>query len=68
MGIYLAGIDLGTTGAKATIFDHDGYPIAGAYRDYPCIYPKPPANAALHQDPKSGTRSKRMFTGFPSTV
>ncbi|MGD9138932.1 MAG: FGGY family carbohydrate kinase [Desulfobacterales bacterium] len=41
MGIYLAGIDLGTTGAKAMIFDHDGHPIAGAYREYPCIYPKP---------------------------
>jgi glycerol kinase len=41
MGIYLAGIDLGTTGAKAMVFDFDGYPIAGAYREYPCIYPKP---------------------------
>ena len=35
MGIYLAGIDPGTTGAKAMIFDDDGYPIAGAYREYP---------------------------------
>ena len=41
MGIYLTGIDLGTTGAKAMIFDDDGCPLSGAYREYPCSYPKP---------------------------
>lgn len=41
MGIYLAGIDLGTTGAKGMIFDYDGRPLSGAYREYPCSYPRP---------------------------
>ncbi len=48
MGIYLAGIDLGTTGAKAMIFDDDGCPMSGAYREYPCTYPKP---GWVEQDP-----------------
>src|SRR5512136_2109258 len=38
---YLAGIDIGTTGTKATIFDLSGSTIASAYREYSCIYPKP---------------------------
>ncbi|MCP4626381.1 MAG: xylulose kinase [bacterium] len=41
MGIYLAGIDLGTTGAKAMIFDDAGRVMSAAYREYPCSYPKP---------------------------
>jgi len=48
MVIYLAGIDLGTTGAKAMIFDDDGCPLSGAYREYPCTYPKP---GWVEQDP-----------------
>jgi xylulokinase len=38
---YLAGIDLGTTGAKAMLFDLAGNPAGSAYRDYPCQYPRP---------------------------
>jgi xylulokinase len=38
---HLAGIDIGTTGAKTIIFDLDGNKIAGAYREYPCHYPRP---------------------------
>ena len=38
---YLAGIDIGTTGAKAMIFDVAGTPLASAYNEYPCTYPRP---------------------------
>ncbi len=38
---YLAGIDIGTTGTKAVIFDLAGITIASAYREYSCVYPKP---------------------------
>jgi xylulokinase len=38
---YVAGIDIGTTGAKAAIFDLDGRLVASAYTEYTCIYPKP---------------------------
>jgi sugar (pentulose or hexulose) kinase len=38
---YLAGIDIGTTGAKAMIFDIAGTPVASAYNEYPCSYPRP---------------------------
>jgi sugar (pentulose or hexulose) kinase len=38
---YLAGIDIGTTGAKAIIFDAAGGPVASAYNEYPCTYPHP---------------------------
>lgn len=37
---YLAGIDIGTTGAKAAIFDLKGKMLSSAYREYKCIYPK----------------------------
>lgn len=37
---YLMGIDEGTTGCKAGIFDEVGHLIALAYREYPCYYPK----------------------------
>ncbi len=37
----LAGIDIGTTGAKATVFDAKGRIIARAYREYPLTLPKP---------------------------
>jgi len=47
-GKYLAGIDIGTTGAKAAIFDLSGNPFASAYREYPCSYPKP---NWIEQDP-----------------
>ena len=40
-GRYLAGIDIGTTGTKMAVYDLKGNPVASAYREYPCIYPKP---------------------------
>ncbi|MHB1347440.1 MAG: xylulokinase [Candidatus Humimicrobiaceae bacterium] len=38
---YLAGIDIGTTGAKVAIFDLNGSLVSSGYREYSCIYPKP---------------------------
>ena len=38
---YLLGVDIGTTGAKAAIFNTAGEIIAQAYREYACTYPKP---------------------------
>ena len=38
---YLAGIDIGTTGAKTMVFDLTGKAIASGYREYSCVYPKP---------------------------
>ncbi|MFH1742268.1 MAG: FGGY-family carbohydrate kinase [bacterium] len=37
----LLGLDVGTTGCKATAFNHDGSVIASAYREYPLISPEP---------------------------
>ncbi len=37
----LAGIDVGTTGARCMIFDIHGKSIAGAYCEYGATYPKP---------------------------
>jgi xylulokinase len=39
-GKFIAGIDIGTTGAKTAIFDIDGHSIASGYREYTCSYPK----------------------------
>lgn len=41
MASYLAGIDIGTTGARCTIFDLNGAIIANEYSEYGSIYPKP---------------------------
>jgi len=41
MAKYLAGVDVGTTGARCMIFDLEGNIIGGDYREYGCIYPKP---------------------------
>jgi xylulokinase len=38
---YLAGIDIGTTGAKCGIFDLAGNLLAFGYREYICEYPQP---------------------------
>lgn len=38
---YIAGMDIGTTGAKTIIFDLEGNPISSAYKEYRCYYPKP---------------------------
>jgi xylulokinase len=39
-GKYIAGIDIGTTGAKTAIFDVDGNIKASGYREYTCSYPR----------------------------
>ena len=38
---YLAGVDVGTTGARCMIFDLDGNPVGGHYCDYGATYPRP---------------------------
>ena len=48
MGTYLAGIDIGTTGSKAMVFDFKGGVLGTAYYQYPCTYPKP---GWVEQDP-----------------
>ncbi len=40
MNVYLAGLDIGTTGSKAMIFRADGSVLSYAYEEYPCSYPK----------------------------
>ncbi len=37
----IMGIDLGTTGSKAVVFDLDGTILASSYREYDLISPKP---------------------------
>lgn len=38
---YIVGVDVGTTGTKAIIFDLKGEAIASAYQEYICDYPRP---------------------------
>jgi len=38
---YIAGIDVGTTGAKCGIFSEDGVMVSSGYREYTCDYPNP---------------------------
>jgi len=38
---YLTGVDIGTSGAKASIFDLKGNVVGTAHRGYRCEYPKP---------------------------
>lgn len=40
-GPYLVGVDIGTTGAKTTVFDTAGANLGSGYREYGCTYPKP---------------------------
>jgi len=37
----LMGLDIGTTGTKATVLNHEGTPLASAYREYPMLQPRP---------------------------
>jgi len=37
----LMGVDTGTTGVKAVIFNDDGEILGQSYREYPLIYPGP---------------------------
>jgi xylulokinase len=39
--VSIAGLDIGTTGAKAVAFNLDGQVLAGAYREYPMHSPRP---------------------------
>jgi xylulokinase len=41
MAVYLAGIDIGTSGAKGMVFDLQGNALGTGYREYPCTYPRP---------------------------
>jgi len=41
MAVYLLGVDSGTTGVKAKLYDLKGKVMAEAYKEYGCIYPKP---------------------------
>lgn len=41
MAEYLAGVDVGTTGARCMIFDTTGKSVAGKYCEYGANYPKP---------------------------
>ncbi len=41
MAKYLAGIDVGTTGARCALFDLQGEMVASEYREYTSTYPKP---------------------------
>lgn len=36
----LLGIDIGTTGAKCTFYNLDGFPVASEYQEYGMIHPK----------------------------
>lgn len=38
---YLAGLDVGTTGARCMLFDLAGNTVGGAYREYGSYYPHP---------------------------
>lgn len=38
---YVVGIDTGTTGVKAKIYDLNGRILSEAYREYGCYYPRP---------------------------
>ena len=48
MADYLAGVDVGTTGARCMIFDLHGNPLAAHYCDYGADYPRP---GWVEQDP-----------------
>jgi xylulokinase len=49
MKCYLIGVDLGTTGTKAAIFDADGNLLASAYEESRLHYPQP---GWVEQDPE----------------
>lgn len=38
--MYIMGVDVGTTGAKAMIFDLKGNVVSSGYKEYHCSYPK----------------------------
>jgi len=44
---YICGVDIGTTGVKAEIYDLSGELVASAYTEYNCIFPR---NGWVDQD------------------
>ena len=40
----LMGVDIGTTGVKAVVFDKAGTPLSTAYEEYPLLFPFPGAS------------------------
>lgn len=40
-GIYLLGIDVGTTGTKSVIFNTEGQLVSKGYEEYPVLIPRP---------------------------
>ena len=52
----LMGLDIGTTGAKASVFDEKGRSLASAYREYPLLDPRP---GWLELDPREVWRNVR---------
>lgn len=48
MGRYLAGVDVGTSGARCSVFDLSGKPLVTAGREYGARYPQP---GWVEQDP-----------------
>lgn len=38
---YILGVDVGTTGSKAIIFNLKGEKISSGYNEYHCTYPNP---------------------------
>ena len=39
--MHLMGLDVGTTGTKAVVFDEAGHVVSAAYREYPLLHPRP---------------------------
>jgi xylulokinase len=39
--MYVASLDLGTTGCRTNIFDLDGTIVGSDYKEYPSYYPTP---------------------------
>jgi Sugar (pentulose and hexulose) kinases len=49
-GMSLMGVDVGTTGVKAVIFNADGVILGVGYREYPLIYPGLPGWVELDSE------------------
>ncbi len=66
----LLGIDIGTTGIKAVLFDANGKVLGSEYREYPLYTPSP---QRAEQDPKDWISSlieciKTLSTNYPQFV
>ena len=56
----LMGLDVGTTGTKATVFDVEGRALASAYREYPMLQPQ---HGWLELDPRTVWQKVREAVG-----